>query len=89
MLVTTLQFDDIIVRCCFKLWVTIESLFSVLVERLQVTDLGWVVEEVREVQVEFTDQHTELSAPITNVIDALHVEAHELKDAANTVTLDR
>ena len=38
-----LQLDNVRVRSGFELWVLIEALLCILVERLQVTDLRWIV----------------------------------------------
>ena len=83
-----LQLDNVRVRSGFELWVLIEALLCILVERLQVTDLRWIVQKVREVQVKLSDGHTELGAPITDMIDTVHFVAEEFEDATCAVTLD-
>lgn len=83
-----LQLDNVRVRSGFELWVLIEALLCILVERLQVTDLRRIVQKVREVQVKLADEHTELGAPITDMIDSVHFVAEEFEDAACAVTLD-
>lgn len=86
--ITRLQLDDIGVGKCLELWISIEALFSVLVERLQVRNLWRAAQEVGEANVELTDEHTKLSTPITDMIVTKHIIAHVLKDAANAISLD-
>ena len=83
-----LQLDNVRVCSGFELWVLIEALLCILVERLQVTDLRRIVQKVREVQVKLTDEHTELGAPITDMIDSVHFVTEEFEDTTCAVTLD-
>ena len=88
MFVSTLQLDDIGVCSGLKSLISIESLLCVLVECLQIGDLGCTLQEVREVKIQLSNKHTELGAPVTHVVDTEHFVAEELEDTADRVSLD-
>ena len=88
MLITRLKFDDILMCSCLEILIGIKSLLGTLIESLQVRDLRRVVKEVGEAQVKLPNEHAELGAPITHMIDSEHLAALKLKNAADAVTLN-
>ena len=88
MLITRLKLDNVGVGKSFELWISIEALLRVLVESLQVSNLWRGGQEIGEADVKLTNEHAELSAPVTNVVYAHHIVALELEDAANAITLN-
>ena len=87
-LITRLKFNDILVCSGLELLIGIKSLLGTLIESLQVRDLRRVVKEVGEAQVKLPNEHAELGAPITHMIDSEHLAALKLKNAADAVTLN-
>lgn len=69
-------------------FIGIESLLSILIESLQIRDVWSVLQEIWEVLTQLLYQHSELSAPVADVICPFDVVAQELKDAADAVALD-
>ena len=88
MVVTRLELHHICVCCSLKLLVLIKALFGILVEGLQVRNLGTLLEEVREVQIQLANEHAKLSTPVSNVVHSDNVVVHELEDTTNAVSLN-
>ena len=72
----------------FEGLVFVESLFGVLVEGLQISDVWRVGQKVWEIFIELLDQHSELSAPVSNMVYSLHVIVQKLEYPANAVSLN-
>ena len=89
MFVSGLQLDNICMGNRFEVTVRIEAPFGILIERLEVSYLRWLLEKVREAQVEFSYEHAELCAPVADMVDSEHVVALELEYATDTITLNR
>lgn len=87
-LVARLQLDDIGMGSVLELLIRVEALLGILVEALKVSDLGRGGKEVGEVKIELSDEHAELGTPVTHVVHTENIMSLELKDAANTVSLD-
>ena len=88
MLITRLKFNDISVCSSLEVLILIKALLSILVEGLQVGYLGTLLEEVGEVEIQFTDKHAELCAPVTNVVHSDDIIAHELEDTTDAIPLN-
>ena len=87
-LIARLKFDNIGVSQGLELFILIEALLGILIKCLKVCNVGSAVEEVGEGKIELTDKHTELSTPVSGVIDSQHVVALEFEKAADAITLD-
>jgi hypothetical protein len=87
-LVTTLKLDHISLSCLFEGFVFIVSLFGTLVESLQIRNVWHIFKEVRELFVKLLDEHAELSAPVSDVVNSQHVVAQELENTADGVSLN-
>lgn len=87
-LITRLKSDDVFLRDLLEGLILIKSLLGSLVEGLEITDVWLLLNEIREVVVQLLDQHSKLSAPVSNVVDSLDVVTKELKDPTNAVSLD-
>ena len=72
----------------FECLVFVKSLFGVLVECLEISDVWRVGQEVWEILIQLLDKHSELGAPVSNMINSLHVIVQELEYPANTVSLN-
>jgi len=66
----------------------LESLLGGLVESLQIAQIGHVIHVIRVGLAHVLDQHTELRAPITGVIQAGDVMPNHLEDSTRTLTDD-
>ena len=88
MFITGLKFDNIGMCNGLELFILIEALLCSLVEGLQVSDFRGRVEEVGESKIKFTNKHTELSTPVTGMVDAQHIETLGLEKTANAITLN-
>jgi hypothetical protein len=85
-LFSALEFDHISLGSLLELLISIESLLRVLVECLQISDLNLLVQPVRERDVKLTNQHAELSTPVTHMAHSVDVPVKELEAATDTVT---
>ena len=88
MIITRLELNDISVCSSLEVLILIKALFSILVEGLQVGYFGTLLQEVGEVEIQFTDKHAKLCAPVTNVVNSNDIIAHELKDTTDAISLD-
>lgn len=88
MFFTRLQLDHVSLSASLEFLLIIEALFGTLVKGLQVGDVGLLIDKVREVVVELSNQHTELGAPVAHVIHTVHLVSKELENPADTVTLN-
>lgn len=82
-LVTRLELDDVGLGAGLEFWLFIESLLGVLVKSLEVSDVWWLIHEIWEIVVKFCDEHTELGAPVTNMVNTVNLVAQKLKNAAD------
>ena len=76
-------------RLLFEVLLRVKSLLRILVERLEVRNVWSIRQEVREVLAQLLNQHSELGAPVADVIDTLDLVAEVLEYTANAVTLNR
>jgi hypothetical protein len=87
-LVSSLELDNVFTSAKLEVFLRIVAFFRVLVEGLKICDVRHLLDEVREGIIEFSNEHTELSSPITNVVMAKDIQSLELENAAHAVTLD-
>ena len=88
MVITRLELNDISVCSSLEILILIKALLSILVEGLQVGYFGTLLEEVGEVEIQFTDKHAKLCAPVTNVVHSDDIIAHELEDTTDAISLN-
>ena len=72
----------------FEFFISVEPLLGFLIKCLQVGNVWRVLDEVREVLVQFLNQHSKLSTPISNVVDSPDIMAQILEDSADAIALD-
>lgn len=72
----------------FKFLISIKSLFGVLIESLKISNIWLVLKEIWEVVAELLNEHSKLCAPVTDVVGSHDIIAEELKDSADTVSLN-
>jgi hypothetical protein len=65
-----LKFYDILLGGLLEVFLSVESLLGTLVEHYQVLNVRRVIEKVRELIIELSNQHAELCAPISQVVHA-------------------
>ena len=74
--------------CSLELLIIIKALLRILVEGLQVGYLWTLLEEVREVQIQLTDEHAKLGSPVSDMVHSDNIVAHELEDTTYAISLD-
>jgi hypothetical protein len=87
-IVTSLELDNVLVGGLLETFVAVEVLFGLLVEGLKISDVDILSLPVRESSIKFSNKHTELSAPVTDVVNTLNVPAKELEAPADGLTLN-
>jgi len=87
-LVSTLELHDVLTSTELEGFFAVVAFLGVLVEFREILNVRHFLEEVGEGIVEFSDEHTELSSPIADVVVAEYLQALELENTAHAVTLD-
>ena len=72
----------------FEIRIGVKALLRVLVELVEIRDAWSLFYKVRELSEEILNEHSESSAPISHVVDSLHVVTLELEDSANGLSHD-
>lgn len=91
--ITTLELDDLLLGANFKFLIILEADLCLFVKHGEVNDVRdrrgvlWIEGGVRIFQVR--NQHTELGAPVTDMVHALHVVAAEFANSTQAVADDR
>ena len=83
-----MKLDDVVLRFLFEIFIFIESLFWILIESLKIRDVWLLLNKVWIVFLKLLDKHTELSSPITNVINSMDIVSLIFEYSADTITLN-
>jgi len=87
-LVSTLELHDVLTSTELEGLFIVVAFLGVLVEFCEILNIGHLLKEVGEGIVELSDEHTELSSPITNMVVAEYLKALKLENTAHAITLD-
>jgi hypothetical protein len=87
-LVSSLELDNVFTSTELEVRLIIVAFFRVLVEGLEICNIRHLLDEVREGIIKLSNEHTELSSPVTHVVVTKDVQSLELENTTHAITLN-